>query len=145
MEKRDSTYFHSFEDSSFSGTPLPEKINFPFFYTPHPLSIMAAQQVQAYLKKAKHIDHDFGIENKTSPQALGKMFGVLVVRSPTDDLGFFAAYSGKLGGRNDYPYFVPAVFNLLNPKGFFKIEEAQPTKSFEISPYCCFPSLMVLL
>lgn len=128
MEKRDSTYFHSFEDPSFFGTPLPEKINFPFLYTPHPLSILAAQQVQAYLKKAEHRDHDFGIENKTSPQALGKMFGVLVARSPTDDLGFFAAYSGKLGSRNDYPYFVPAVFDLLNPKGFFKIEEAQISK-----------------
>lgn len=125
MEMTNSPYFHPFEDASFSGFSLPEKLNFPFFYTPHPLSKLAAAQVQNYLKKTKDVDHDFGIENKNSPDALGKMFGVLVVQSPTNEVGFFAAYSGKLGKHNDHPYFVPAIFDLLNPTGFFKIEEEE--------------------
>lgn len=125
MKSKESTYFHFFKDTSFSEWKLPQKINYPFYYTPHSLSILAAKQVQTYLKKATHIDHDFGIEKKGSPEALGKMFGVLVAQSPSGQIGFFAAYSGKLGNRNDYPYFVPAVFDLLDPNGFFKIEEAQ--------------------
>lgn len=125
MKSKENTYFHLFKDTSFSELALPEKINFPFYYTPHPLSILAAKQVQDYLKKVKHIDHDFGIENETCPEALGKMFGVLVTQSPLGKIGFFAAYSGKLGNQNDPPFFVPAVFDLLDPNGFFKIEEAQ--------------------
>lgn len=51
------------------------------------------------------------------------MFGVLIVRSATGDTGYLAAFSGILAGSNVHPYFVPPVYDLLQPEGFFKIEE----------------------
>jgi len=56
----------------------------------------------------------------------GKMFGVLVVEAPHEgapQLGFVAAYSGILEGRNDWPYFVPPVYDAQSPEGHFKQEE----------------------
>ena len=52
------------------------------------------------------------------------MFGVLVVQTAEGVPGYLAAYSGNLAGRNDHPYFVPPVYDLLNPEGFFRQEEA---------------------
>ena len=53
------------------------------------------------------------------------MFGVLVCRDSQQRLGFLAAYSGQLAGRADWPWFVPAVFDYLQPDGHFKQEEAR--------------------
>ena len=63
----------------------------------------------------------------------GKMFGVLVVeangtsgnRTKKGSLGYLAAYSGLLAGRNDWPFFVPPVFDAQQPDGHFKIVERQ--------------------
>lgn len=93
---------------------LPDKFTYPFHYTPHPLCILAAEEVQTYLK------------SRTDWQAelqQGKMFGVLIVRTQTDEIGFIAAFSGILAGINVHPYFVPPIYDLLQPEGFFKIEE----------------------
>ena len=38
-------------------------------------------------------------------------------------LGFIAAYSGLLAGRNDWAYFVPPVFDAQQPDGHFKVTE----------------------
>ena len=64
----------------------------------------------------------------------GKMFGVLCVREKikgkneklegkSENIGFLAAYSGLLAGRNDWGYFVPPVFDAQQPDGHFKTEE----------------------
>ncbi len=86
----------------------------PFHYVPHPLSVRAAREVQRYL----HLRADWAEELDK-----GKMFGVLVAEKE-DTVGFLAAYSGLLGGRNDHGYFVPPVYDLLQPNGHFKEEEA---------------------
>jgi tRNA pseudouridine32 synthase/23S rRNA pseudouridine746 synthase len=39
--------------------------------------------------------------------------------------GFLAAYSGLLGGRNDWQYFVPPVFDAQQPDGHFKRTERE--------------------
>lgn len=93
---------------------LPQQLNNPFCYEPHPLCVEAARRVCAWL------DHSPLKEEV----ALGKMLGVLVCLSPEGQLGFLAAYSGQLGGRADWPWFVPAVFDYLQPDGYFKREEA---------------------
>ncbi|MBP5506707.1 MAG: hypothetical protein J6Y23_02530 [Prevotella sp.] len=49
----------------------------------------------------------------------GKMFGILVVKDAEGQTGFLAAYSGQLCGRADWDYFVPAVFDYLQPDGYF--------------------------
>ena len=58
--------------------------------------------------------------------AQGKMFGVLVVADEsTGAIGYLAAYSGQIGGRSDQDGFVPAVFDYLQPDGYFKQHEAE--------------------
>ncbi|KWR55201.1 RluA family pseudouridine synthase [Bacteroides stercoris] len=96
--------------------PLPERFTFPFCYTPHPLCVAAAKEVQAYL----------GLQEAWKEElAQGKMFGVLVVRTQEGETGYLTAFSGILAGSNVHPFFVPPVYDLLQPQGFFKIEEEQ--------------------
>ena len=40
-------------------------------------------------------------------------------------LGFLAAYSGLLAGRNDWEYFVPPVYDAQQPDGYFKTRERE--------------------
>ncbi len=40
-------------------------------------------------------------------------------------MGYLAAYSGQIGGRSDWEDFVPAVFDYLQPDGYFKTHEAE--------------------
>lgn len=96
--------------------PLPEKFTYPFCYTPHPLCLLAAGEVQKYLEQQADWKEEL---------SQGKMFGVLVVQTSTGELGYLAAFSGILAGKNRHPYFVPPVYDLQKPDGFFKPEEEQ--------------------
>lgn len=61
----------------------------------------------------------------------GKMFGVLVVEAREDSesqVGFLAGYSGQICGRSDWPQFVPAVVDYLQPDGYFKTHEREISK-----------------
>lgn len=102
--------FHKFR-SSIADIPLPTQFTYPFCYTPHPLCIRAAEEVQDHLRQ-----HPEWSE--------GKMFGVLVVQTGEGEVGYLAAFSGILAGSNRHPFFVPPVYDLLRPDGFFKQEEA---------------------
>lgn len=113
MEKN-TTPFHPFIPDADS-SELPRLFTCPFHYEPHPLSVRAAEDVRRYLT----LRTDWKTELDK-----GKMFGVLVVQKE-GRTGFLAAYSGILCGRNDHDFFVPPVFDLLQPDGFFKTEEAQ--------------------
>jgi len=101
---------------------LPEKFNFPFSYEPHPLALIAAEDLQKRIQNELACLHPFGSE--TEP-GIGKMFGVLVVEDENNNLGYLAAFSGKIGDSNFYPGFVPPVFDTLDPDGFYKQEEAE--------------------
>ena len=102
-----------------TGARLPRLFTFPFCYTPHPLCVAAATQVQRYISESGVCQTERG----------GKMFGVLVVEHADGNgsrhLGFLAAYSGLLGGRNDWQYFVPPVFDAQQPDGHFKTTERE--------------------
>lgn len=89
----------------------PQQFTYPFCYQPHPLCVLAAEQVQGEIARMEI--HE------------SKMFGVLVVRDAWENLGFLAAYSGLLEGRNDWSYFVPPVFDAQQPDGHFKMTEHQ--------------------
>lgn len=54
----------------------------------------------------------------------GKMFGLLIYRDKDGNEGMLKAYSGQICGRSDWPGYVPAVFDYLQPDGYFKQEEA---------------------
>ena len=108
-------------------------MNNPLDYEPHPLCIQACREVQEMLARREDWQEEI---------ARGKMFGVLIVENvktdadkpergyqATDDdnpkWGYLAAYSGQIGGRSDWEDFVPAVFDYLQPDGYFKTHEAE--------------------
>lgn len=92
----------------------PRQFTFPFCYEPHPLCRLAAQEVQRYIASTPEVKEDADC---------GKMFGVLVVERADGSLAFLAAYSGLLAGRNDWPWFVPSVYDAQQPDGHFKQTE----------------------
>ena len=101
---------------------LPEKLNFPFYYDVHPLCEIAAKQVQYFLETNNELQHNFGLENNADLLPIGKMFGVLIVEN-NGELGFLAAYSGKLANSNSVAFFVPPVFDMLTNNGYFLQKE----------------------
>ena len=103
-----------FFKNSIAAIKLPDKFTYPFHYTPHPLCIIAAEEVQAYLTTQSQWQEEL---------QKGKMFGVLIVQTPENRTGYLAAFSGILAGKNLHPFFVPPIYDLLQPQGFFKIEE----------------------
>ena len=114
----------------------PERFTYPFCYEPHPLCVMAAKEVQAYIGSHAEIREDAD---------KGKMFGVLVVEKPTpcvspplqgesEGVFFLAAYSGLLAGRNDWPFFVPPVYDAQQPDGHFKTTEREISLTTQLSP-----------
>lgn len=109
--------------SDVSHITRPEKFTFPFYYDPHPLAVVAMAQVQEYLETQTEWVHNFGLDDQQEGLVIGKMFGILVVENKKGELGFLAAFSGKLADSNDFDYFVPPVFDLLDSKGFFRKEE----------------------
>ena len=117
-------YFHNFS-KDISGIILPKKFTFPFYYEPHPLAKIAAQEIQNHLENLKNLDHNFGLDNSKDGLVIGKMFGVLVVQKGNGELGYLAAFSGKLGNENHHVGFVPPVYDILDKNGFFLEEEKE--------------------
>ena len=93
----------------------PKRFNNPFYYEPHPLCLLAIEELQQQLP---------------SHPKDGKMYGVLVVVKE-GELGYLAAYSGQIEDEQIHrdasaeQYFVPAVFDYLQPDGYFKTHEAE--------------------
>lgn len=112
-----------FSDSSVNGITVPERFTFPFYYEPHPLTQIAAAELQHYLETQTELDHNFGLTANQQGLVIGKMFGVLVVQDNNGKLGYLAAFSGKLAGTNNHPKFVPPVFDMLIENSFFLKEE----------------------
>ena len=98
---------------------LPEKFTFPFYYEPHILCKIAANEVQNYLKTQTDFKHNFGINNTEEGIVSGKMFGVLVVQNQENEIGYITAVSGKLGDKNKHKMFVPPVYDMLAEDSFF--------------------------
>ncbi len=103
--------------------PVPQQFTFPFCYEPHPLCRLAAKEV---------MEHCYATEEMRPSE--GKMFGVLVVEDTTqpyrserechaDQLFYLAAFSGIYNGSYHHDGFVPTIYNLQNPDGFFHEEE----------------------
>ena len=98
--------------------PSPRQFTYPFCYDVDPLAEAASEELQHYIATTGLMSAEKGC---------GKMFGVLVVEYKDEEgalqRGFLAAYSGLLGGRNDWQYFVPPVFDAQQPDGHFKRTE----------------------
>lgn len=103
--------FHELKSHNFE---LPSGFPSPFDLKVAECCRVAAHEVQQAL-------------DRMFPHGLveGKMVGVLVVRHPEGKLGYLVAHSGLLDGIPDRNFFVPFVFDLLYPGGFFKRGEAE--------------------
>lgn len=115
-------YFHEFNEE-IKEILLPIHFTFPFCYEPHELAKQACASVQEYILTQTEWVHNFGLNEKMDGQAIGKMFGVLIVQDQDGHIGFLAGFSGKLAGKNDHLYFVPPVFDMLTENSFFLLEE----------------------
>ncbi|MBN1111896.1 MAG: RNA pseudouridine synthase [Bacteroidales bacterium] len=109
---------------SIDGYTLPERFTYPFYYQPHPLCILAAKELQNHLQTQTDWHHDFGIDSFVEGTNIGKMFGVMVVKNSDGEIGYLSAFSGKLAGENNWPKFVPPIFDMLKVDGFYRLEEA---------------------
>lgn len=101
---------------------LPESFTFPFYYQPHPLCLLAAKELQNHLKTQTSWIHSFGITGDKET-AIGKMFGVLLVKNKHNEVGYLSAFSGKLAGKSYHPNFVPPVFDLISQDSFFTTKQ----------------------
>ena len=112
-----------FSDDKIAGISLPERFTFPFYYEPHALTQLAAEELQNYLEKEFSANHNFGLDESQEGLVIGKMFGVLVVQDAEGRLGYLSAFSGKLANSNHHDRFVPPVFDMLTENSFFLQEE----------------------
>ena len=111
-------HFQHFK-TTISGITLPEKFTFPFYYEPHLLAKIATTEVQSYLENQTDFEHNFGLNINNNALAIGKMFGVLVVKNKQDKIGYLTAFSGKLADKSLPEKFVPPVFNMRTSGSFY--------------------------
>lgn len=89
-------------------------MNNPFRYIPHPAVRDAARRLIAYIDSSAYLSSVF---------SEGKMLGILLCESP--DPVCLAAFSGTADGKAIIEGFVPPVFDLTAPEGYFKAREAE--------------------
>lgn len=111
------TVIHILTISGKASRPL--RFTFPFSYLPHPWAQQAAEETMSAVRTymAQHPESELHTQ--------GKMFGVLVAEDAEGQTVYLRAYSAMLDGSYCHEGFVPPVFDLLNPDGYFKQEEAR--------------------
>ena len=115
-------YFQYFK-TTLKKITLPSRFTFPFYYEPHPLCEIAANELQKYLQTQTDFDHNFGIDPSKKGLSIGKMFGVLVVQNQQNEIGYITSVSGKLAEKNIHKKFVPPVYDMLTKDSYFLEEE----------------------
>ena len=94
---------------------ISNKFTYPFCYTPAPEIVRASEVLIG------RIDANPELRNLFSE---GKMMGVLMVEDSDGRQDFLYGFSGLAGGKSLVEGFVPPVFDLTDPEGHFKKEEA---------------------
>ncbi len=89
---------------------------YPFRYIPD------SQIADAAKKLTAAIDQD---ERLGSLFSEGKMMGVLMVEDRNGTTDFLYGFSGLAGGLSNVEGFVPPIFDLQEPEGYFKKKEAE--------------------
>lgn len=117
---KDAAYFTAFE-AEIATDSLPQKLNSPFGNDLSAIGLLAVEQLQEYLIKQTDWVHNFGLDKTMTGEIIGKMFGVLVVKTEANEVGYLAAFSGKLAGRNQHLKFVPPIFDSLQKDSFLTV------------------------
>ena len=130
-----------------------EAFTYPFCYTPAPDIVAAAQRLISCLDSATQAGSASGntatlgtlrggtaseaqrwgptkedVSGGTCPLAAlreGKMLGVLKVEDEAGTVGYLYGFSGTVGGRATVPGFVPPIYDLTDPEGYFRRREAE--------------------
>ena len=97
---------------------LPEKFTYPFCYVPHPLIREAAA---ALIERIDASDYLRGLFSE------GKMMGALLVQDAAGDTRVLYGFSGVAGGTALVEGFVPPIFDLTEPGGYYRVAEARIT------------------
>lgn len=116
---------HSFQDHEQLCTIEIPKV-FPDPYSPsrEPLAHLAAQELLDLLEAHEDIFSLLGLEEGQGQGNVGKMWGVLVVQTPSGQLAHLWALSGKLNEKTPQ-YFVPTLVDHLHPDSHFKLIESE--------------------
>lgn len=102
------------------------KFTNPFRYSPHPLVRSAAESVISDLDK--RIEEDLLPYPVCQGFKEGKMLGVLICEDPASgSTQTLAAFSGTVGGQSMVEGFVPPIYDLMDPDGYYKKMEAEIT------------------
>ena len=103
---------------------LPDKFTFPHYYQPKPIALLAAEQLQQHLAKDPFwCQYFFPSDQKQA--IIGKMFGVLVVKDNSGQLGFLSAFSGTIINNENRIGFVPPIVDLLTKNSFLCAPQQQ--------------------
>ena len=97
---------------------LPEKFTYPFCYVPHPLIREAAAALIERIDASDYLRGLFGE---------GKMMGALLVEDAAGDTRVLYGFSGVAGGTALVEGFVPPIFDLTEPGGYYRAAEARIT------------------
>ena len=95
-----------------------EPFTYPFCYTPAPDIVAAANRLIAALDAT-------GGPETIRLLAEGKMVGVLKVEDEKGEAGYLYGFSGTVGGSATLPGFVPPIYDLTDPEGYFRRREAE--------------------
>jgi tRNA pseudouridine32 synthase / 23S rRNA pseudouridine746 synthase len=120
IKPNSNAYFTTFE-AKIADDSLPKTLNSPFGNDLSPIVLLAVEKLQEYLIEQTDWVHNFGLDKAMTGEIIGKMFGVLVVKTAQNELGYLAAFSGKLAGRNQHLKFVPPVFDSLQEDSFLTV------------------------
>jgi tRNA pseudouridine32 synthase/23S rRNA pseudouridine746 synthase len=92
------------------------RFTYPFCYTPDPEIVDAAERLIHRIDAAPELRNLF---------REGKMMGVLMVEDAEGRKDFLYAFSGIAGGKGVVEGFVPPIFDLTDPGGYFRKKEAE--------------------
>lgn len=115
--KTPSTLFINF-NQEIDANLIPSQFSLMTGDEAHPLCVLAAIELQDHILNQKEWQHNFGLSENDEGIVIGKMFGVLVVQNQDNEIGYLAAFSGKLAGSNHHEKFVPPVFDTLAEDSF---------------------------
>ena len=101
-----------------------EPFTYPFCYTPAPDIVAAARRFISALDAAGGTDRDSD-DPSIRHLAEGKMIGVLKVEDDEGAVQYLYGFSGTVGGCATLPGFVPPIFDLTDPEGYFRRREAE--------------------
>lgn len=103
---------------------VPEKIQFPYFYFPHEIAVIAANDLKDSIPTI-FPNNTFGINDGSS---VGKMFGVLVVQNEKGEIGYLRAFSGRLNETTNIDGFVTPICDMLDKGSYYREREDVITK-----------------